>query len=261
MNNYGNQFNQQPMPPSQQPTTQPYGFPVNGQNMQYAVPMPSKAPGEKINPISIALLAMGGAVALFSIFGLINHFSYFIESLDSYYSYELSYLSYPQVCLLLSAALIVVTLETILDPRKKGDKSGACMAMYIACLGIAGITAVFGLMGLYDAIVSMSDSLGYGGFKLFSFLSFLTDPVFVLVSCAVTILFFLPKLMQVIMRRKSMQPRPAPYGYPVQPNGQFGQYPQQYVQPQQSVQPQQPVQPQQKETISPLRSGIFHVKP
>ena len=249
MNNYGNQFNQQPMPPSQQPTTQPYGFPVNGQNMQYAVPMPSKAPGEKINPISIALLAMGGAVALFSIFGLINRFSYFIESLDSYYSYKLSYLSYPLVCLLLSAALIVVTLETILDPRKKGDKSGACMAMYIACLGIAGITAVFGLMGLYDAIVSMSDSLGYGGFKLFSFLSFLTDPVFVLVSCAVTILFFLPKLMQVIMRRKSMQPRPAPYGYPVQPNGQFGQYPQQYVQPQQSVQPQQPVQPQQKETI------------
>lgn len=244
MNNQEPIFSQGSQCPSQQPPRQ-QGFmpPVQTvQNMRYPANKPPRAPGELAKGCHIAMIALGGTVAFLSLFKLINCFYYCFRSS----SYEVSNFAYPMNYITLSAALIFIVVEKLIDPQRKGEKSGLRMGLYIAALSVSGLTALLGLVHLFDNIGRLVKNLNYAGsFRVEYYLGSLADSLFILAGCAVVILYFVFRLIDVVKLRKSMQaPRPynnLPYGMPMQqPVPQQPQsYPQYVPQQQPFVQPQQ----------------------
>ena len=254
MNNYGNQFNQQPQQQPQMQMQQPqmqqpqYGYPQNGQGMPYRntqFARPAGVLGTKINGVDLAMLIMGGIVALSGLINLVFRISMFIKDYDSYYGYKLSYVAEPLLYLALSAALILIIVEKIIDPKKKGDKPGARMALYISGIAVAGLAGIFGLIMLFDRVVAMIDRIDGAVNDILYFLSIPADALFIVLTSAVVIIYFVLKLLPVLKLRNSMKPfrpNPVPYGVPSQqfPQQQYGQPQQQFSKPQQQYgQPQQ----------------------
>ena len=237
MNNQGNPFYQGSQYPPQQPPVQ-QGFMPPAQNMRYPVNKPSRAPGGLGKGYHIAMIALGGAVALLALFRFFN--SIYLCFRNS--SYQVSNVAGSLIYITLGAALIFIAVEKMIDPQRRGEKPGVRMALYISALSASGLTALLGLIHLFDGVVGIVNRLQYSGsFRIEYLLGGFADALFILIGCAVVILYFVFKLIDVVRLRKSTQvPRSfnaAPYGAPMQQPQQYSHYvPQQppFVQPQQN---------------------------
>ena len=258
MNPYDNQFNRQPQQQQypqqqQQPQQQQYGYPVNGQPQQYQKP---KAPMDKAKIITIANIAMGGVVALSGLILLVYRISLLFRSLREYYGYKLSMLSEPLLYITLGAALVLLYAEKLIEPFLKGDKTTTRMAMYISVVSVAGLTALLGIVGLFESFGLMIERMRYFTDDVIAFLSIPVGSPVVIAGSGVVILYYVLKLLPVIRLRKSMKPAESdpslfgvqsqqyaqpknvqqPYGQQQNMQQQYGQqqYGQQHVQPQMS---------------------------
>ncbi len=228
MNNQGNQFNQGNQ--NFQPTQPQQGFVPPAQNRQYAAPKPPKppkAPGAKGRWMHITMIALGGVVVFFSLFSLFSNIEYCVESLTRTYrdSYKLSNFAGSLIYIVLGAALIFIALERLLDPQRKGLKPTLSLIFDISALSLACITAIFGLIHLFDTCDSFFNSLKYisSRTKVTTLVGSFTFSLFILAGCAVVIIYFLPKLLDLIKSKKiTLGKRPVSQNaYRPQP-GQYG---------------------------------------